>query len=670
MPHYRLLLLTTLSLIPLVLSLSLFAETINEMASLEVIEVIAEKNQKISYRNHKTVNDISHLLALNIDKIEDVAAYTSSVFASTANAGMETGLMIRGFTTGRQNIYVNGHLDNQRMFMRSPETVEQVLIEKGHASIFYGGAAPGGTLIYHTKKPQDEAQTQLTATLGSYDKYKLALDTSGLITDSLNYRAVLVKQKANSFIENAKDDKKTLYTHLGWQISAKQQLAVEVEYNKLTNPWTFGLVRLNDDIGDRILYDKSYVYPTTNSNREYLRTSIYWHYLLGENSKLTIKLNQVDLDRDDIWMGFYYKLASNNLVGYWADIDNKAKQHNAVINVEHRLDTTWARHNINIGYNYNQYQNTQQMDRSIGKFIIDPYAPDYSIAEPADINSIRAFSSDETESSIYLIDTMDFNNNLQLSVGLRGSAFKIVDRTNNSTSVDKKALTSFIGVVYQVNDNVKLYSNFSQSYEPNIGLDKNQQYFEPKKANQIELAAEYALNQQHSVSVAIYQIKQTNLLTRDPDDPDFQILAGSIQSKGLEVSFINNLTEQWQLKNSISHMKNQVDNSLSTNHGNSAANIPRNSFSSQIHWQHPYGDLGAHIGVLALSSRYGDNANSFTLPGYARVDLGSYFKVDAWQFNLYIENLLNKRYIITSNYDDDMYPGRPIDIRLSASYQW
>ena len=651
---------------PLLFSLPLSAEVSDEASLLEIIEVVAEKNNHNYYTNNKTVDNISEFLALNIDKIEDIAAYTPSVFANTANAGMETGLTIRGFTAGSKNIYVNGHLDNQRMFMRSPETVELIAIEKGHSSVIYGGAAPGGTLIYHTKKPQGEAQTSLTATLGSYDKYKLSLDTSGNITDSLDYRAVLVKQKANSFIENAKDDKETLYAHLAWEISAKQQLALEVEYNKLTNPWTFGIVRIDDDI----LYDKSYVYPATNSDREYLRTSLYWYYLLDENSKLTVKLNQVDLDRDDVWMGFYYKLANNNLLGYWADIDNNAKQNNAVVNFEHQFDTAWANHNIQLGFNYNQYENAQHMDRSIGTFVIDPYAPDYNIAEPTDINSVRSFSSDESESSFYLMDTMNLNDKFQLSIGLRSSAFKIIDRKNKSISVDKKALTSFVGAAYQVNDKVKLYSNLSQSYEPNSGLDKNQQYFEPKKANQIELAAEYAFNQQHSFSAAIYQITQTNLLTRDPEEPDFQILAGSIESKGVELLLTNNITEQLQLKSSYSHINNELDNSFSANHGNGAANIPRNSFSSQLHWQHPDNTVGAHIGVFCLSSRYGDNANSFTLPGYARVDLGGYFKVNAWQFNLNIENLLDKRYIVTSNYEDDMYPGRPIDIRLTASYQW
>lgn len=633
---------------------------------IEIIEVVAQTSENNHYINSKTVDDVSHFLSRSIDKVEDVVAYTPSVFASNVNAGMETGLSIRGFSTGRQNIYVNGHLDNQRMFIRSPETVEQVAIEKGHSSIFYGGAAPGGTLIYHTKKPLNESQTQLTATLGSYDKYKLALDTSGNITNKLDYRAVLVKQKANSFIENAKDDKETLYTHLGWKISSKQQLSVELEYNKLTNPWTFGIVRVDDDI----LYDKSYVYPATNSKRKYLRTSLYWHYLLDENSQLTVKLNQVDLDRDDVWMGFYYKLANNNLLGYWADIDNKAKQQNVVIGFEHRLETTWASHRINLGYNYNQYENAQHMDRSIGTFTIEPYAPDYSIAEPTDINSVRDFSSNETESSFYLLDSMEFNQYFQLSLGLRGSAFKIIDRTNNTVSVDKKTVTSFLGAAYQINDDIRIYSNFSQSYEPNTGLDKNQQYFEPKKANQIELAAEYIFSQQHSLSAAVYQITQNNLLTRDPDDPDFKILAGAIESQGLEVSLINNIAEQWQLKSSFSHIKNQLDNTLSSQHGNSAANIPRNSFSSQLHWQHPNYRGGAHIGVFGLSSRYGDNANSFTLPSYARVDIGGYINIDAWQFNLNIENLFDKRYIVTSNYEDDMYPGRPIDIRLTLSYQW
>ncbi len=647
-------------------SAPLLAETIHDTKLMEVIEVTAQTSKNISHISNKTIDDISDFLTLNMDKIEDIAAYTPSIFASTANAGMETGLTIRGFTTGRQNIYVNDHLDNQRMFMRSPETVEQISIEKGHSSIFYGGAAPGGTLIYHTKKPQGEAQTKLTATLASYDKYKLALDTSGNITNSLDYRAVLVKQKANSFIENAKDDKGTLYTHLGWEISAQQHLAVEVEYNKLTNPWTFGIVRIDDNI----LYDKSYVYPATDSNREYLRSSVYWHYLLGDSSKLTVTLNQVDLDRDDVWMGFYYKRANDNLVGYWADIDNEAKQHNAVINLEHQLKSTWASHNIHFGYNYNQYENAQQMDRSIGTFIIDPFAPDYSIAEPTKINSVRNFSSDETESSLYFIDTMEFTNNLQLSIGLRGSAFKIINRIDNSTAVDKKAITSFLGAAYQVNDAIRLYSNFSQSFEPNTGLDKNQHYFEPKKANQIELAVEYAFHPQHSLSAAIYQITQSNLLTRDPNDPDFKILAGNIESQGVEVSLINSIAQQWLLKSSISHIQNELDNPLSRNHGNTAANIPRNSFSSQLTWQHPNSNIGAHIGVFGLSSRYGDNANSFSLPGYVRVDLGGYINIGAWQFKLNIENLFDKRYIVTSNYEDDMYPGRTRDVRLTASYQW
>ena len=669
MNHYHFLAKTSLLFITLAFSTSSLSQTIIDTTSIEVIEVLADENSnnnELGQLQSKTLEELSDFLAINMDKIEDVAAYTPGVFASTANAGMETGLSIRGFSTGRQNIYVNDHLDNQRMFVRTLETVEKIAIEKGHSSIFYGGAAPGGTLIYHTKKPNNIAQTTITATLGSYDKAKLALDSSGNIANNLNYRAVLVKQQANSFIENAKDDNETLYTHLSWDISAKQQLAVEVEYNKLTNPWTFGIVRIDDSI----LYNKSYVYPATNSNREYLRTSLYWYYLPDDNSQLTVKLNQVDVDRDDIWMGFYYKLANDNLLGYWADIDNKAKQHNALIDFEQTFNTSWGSHNIHLGYNYNQYDNEQFMDRSIGKFIIDPFAPDYSIAEPTDINSVRSFSFDETESSFYLIDSIDFNNHFQLSVGLRGSAFKIVDRIDNSTAVDEKTITSYLGAAYQVNDVIRLYSNFSQSYEPNTGVDKNQKYFEPKKANQIELAAEYAFNQQHSLSAAIYQITQSNLLTRDPKDPDFKILAGTIESKGLEVTLTNNITEQWQIQTSISHLKNQLDNSLSPHDGNSASNIPRNSFSSQLHWQQVNNNFGAHIGVFGLSSRYGDNANSFTLPGYVRVDLGAYFNIKAWQFNFNVENLFDKRYIVTSNYEDDMYPGRAIDIRLTASYQW
>ena len=55
---------------PLLFSLPLSAEVSDEASLLEIIEVVAEKNNHNYYTNNKTVDNISEFLALNIDKIE------------------------------------------------------------------------------------------------------------------------------------------------------------------------------------------------------------------------------------------------------------------------------------------------------------------------------------------------------------------------------------------------------------------------------------------------------------------------------------------------------------------------------------------------------------------------------------------------------------------------
>ena len=643
------------------LSQGAFAQSTEQ--EIEHIEVTGENTQS-SYHKSKTTNDISEFLALSVDRIEDIAPYQVGVSASTNNAGMATGLTIRGFAAGRKNIYLNGHLDTQRMYMRTPETIENVQIEKGHSSILYGGAAPGGTLLYQSKKPLANNQHSITTTLGSYNKYKLALDSSVQLDNNIHSRTVLVKQKANSFIDNVKDDRETLYSHINWSISEQQTLAFEFEYNELTNPWTFGTVRVND----RILYDKSYVYPATESDRDYHRASIYWDYLSQSDLAISVKLNHIDLNRSDQWMGFFYKKANNDLVGYYADIDNSAYQNNAQLTVNKVFSSSWAEQNIIIGIDYNSYQNKQHMNRSIGTFTINPFKPDLSITKPTDINSIREFAFNESSNSIFILDNITFNDSLVASFGARRSKFKLIDKLNNVTSVDKATTTLFTGLAYKLNDHINLYGNVSNSFEPNTGLDKNNNYFKPKQAKQHELAAELTINPKNKLTTAWYQIQQENLLTTDPQDPDFKILAGAIKSRGIEITLNSQIAEQWHISTGFSQINHRFNKKL--NHGNQGSNIPTRHFSTRLNWQHSQQKSGANIAIIALSERFGDNANSFKLPGYARVDIGAHHQVGQWKIRLDIENLFNKQYIVTSNTDDDMYLGRNRDIRLSFTHNW
>jgi hypothetical protein len=67
--------------------------------------------------------------------------------------------------------------------------------------------------------------------------------------------------------------------------------------------------------------------------------------------------------------------------------------------------------------------------------------------------------------------------------------------------------------------------------------------------------------------------------------------------------------------------------------------------------------------VFAVGEREGDEANTFQLPGYARVDLLAAYE---WKLEksrltaqLNVENLLDKEYFLSSRTRSDVLPGAP-----------
>ena len=79
--------------------------------------------------------------------------------------------------------------------------------------------------------------------------------------------------------------------------------------------------------------------------------------------------------------------------------------------------------------------------------------------------------------------------------------------------------------------------------------------------------------------------------------------------------------------------------------------------------QGPWRGLSLGAGVFAVGEREGDDANTFQLPGYARVDLLAAYE---WKLGksrltaqINVENLLDKEYFQSSRTRSDVLPGAP-----------
>ncbi|MGL5070632.1 MAG: TonB-dependent receptor domain-containing protein, partial [Aeromonas salmonicida] len=75
-------------------------------------------------------------------------------------------------------------------------------------------------------------------------------------------------------------------------------------------------------------------------------------------------------------------------------------------------------------------------------------------------------------------------------------------------------------------------------------------------------------------------------------------------------------------------------------------------------------------GVTAVGDRFADNANTTTLPGYARFDARAGYRWQQWEAQLSAENLTDHDYFVSATSASQILPGTPRQLNLSAAYRF
>ena len=170
----------------------------SSVAQIEEIVVTARKRLKPT--RHSVQVDVigsEKLRETGITSLEDVAKMSASMVFDNGFSQQDTRITLRGLSPvrGRQNVAVlqdgvdlssenltiagGTALINSRLF-----DLERVEIAKGPQSALYGRSAFAGAINYVTKKPTQENQSSVSATVASEAEVDLRGSWSGGISDN------------------------------------------------------------------------------------------------------------------------------------------------------------------------------------------------------------------------------------------------------------------------------------------------------------------------------------------------------------------------------------------------------------------------------------------------------------------------------------------------------
>ena len=307
-----------------------------------------------------------------------------------------------------------------------------------------------------------------------------------------------------------------------------------------------------------------------------------------------------------------------------------------------------------------------------------------------------------TTVAAYLFDTIKFNEQWQLTGGLRYEHYRTsyhnlaapaangLRTVNAAQSASDNLLTGKIGLVYKPAPNGSIYAAYSTSATPpgsnfsfpssTTAANVNNLSMDPQKAKTIEVGTKWdVLDRRLSLAGAIFRTTNKNELARLDELTGEMEVYGKSRVQGFELSAVGQITPAWQVIASFTHLNTKILEGTTSNTGASFRWTPENSASLWTSYRFPFGlTIGGGARYVSTQPRSTSNAaitpTTFfpAVPSYTVWDAMIGYEVNknvSIQLNLY--NLADKFYIARLNNAGNRYSmGTPRSAMLSANFRF
>lgn len=596
-------------------------------------------------------------------------SYAMRGFTGDPNFGSD--YMVNGFSSSRG---YNG--------MRDGGNTQAVEVLKGPASALYGRGEPGGTVNITTKKPKFAPEYSADVALGSFQTRRTALDLTGPLSETVAYRLNAAHEDGHSFRDTLKVERSLFAPSFIWLAGEHTTVSYEIEAVRQRAPFDRGVVAVNGKLGavpvSRFLGEPGDGPMTVKS----LGQQLFIHHALSDDWTLQAGAYY----RDSELRG--YSTEANRLLADGRTL-NRQRRHrdfsatdaSARVELLGKFKTGALAHEVLAGvdaYRFDDHRVQLRRNPSAANaYAIDIYAPVYGgKADPL------ALSIDTQEGQqargLYAQDQLDLGAQWKALVGVRHDSYT-QDVTNHRLNVSNhqslSATSPRAGLVYQPSTMWSLYASAARGFRPNSGISLDNQAFPAERSRSYELGAKLETGKLTG-TVAVYDIRKSNVLTTNPANTDFAIAAGEVGSRGLELDVSGELARGLRVSGAYAYTNATVtrgDTTIVT--GSRFANVPRHSANVIATQQFALGAGTASVGggVQYVGERLGDVAVSsqFTLPAYTTVRLlASYAPNARLRLALNVENLFNRSYYASSYSQLWVAPGAERTLNLNAHYRF
>lgn len=622
---------------------------------------------------------------LDSPRIEKALDYAGGVARQNDFGGLTMyEYSIRGLTTSE--FYKDGFSVNRGyMNPQDPSNVERIDVLKGPASSLYGRGDPGGTINIVSKRPQNDQFARLDLSAGRWDRYRSSLDVNTPLDDDgkMLYRMNLAVEDNKSFRDYRSSERQFFAPAFSWELTTQTRLLVQAEVIRSSQVFDRGMVAPNDRLGS-VSRSEFFGEPRDgeiDNNNESLQAELEhdlnanWtvrlasHYKQGRLSGGATEASRLLDDGRTLNREYRYRAYD------WQDSITQLEMRGLVY-------TGDIEHNLLIGTEYERYAKNEAVLRTPATSQIDIYEPVYGQPRLPFSVGPGGRSTERHElvysRSLNLQDQMRFSEKLFGVIGARYDHYEHrLDNEVAGTRVEQthEKITPRIGALYQFTPEVAVFANASQSFKPNTGAPRpgTGTSFDPEEGVGYEAGFKFdLLDSRLGMTIAAFHLTKENVLTADPLDSTYQIAAGEVRSRGIDLQLTGQLTDEIRVIGAYAYVDAEVTEDNTLARGSRLLNVPKHSGSLLGVYEFLDGGLrGLELGggVNYVGNRSGNVADSgFELPGYTTVDLLARYKATQdLTLGVNLNNAFDRTYYERSYSNLWVMPGEPRNLSLSLS---
>lgn len=538
---------------------------------------------------------------------------------------------------------------------------DRVEVVRGATGLMTGAGNPSATINLVRKRPTATPQLSISASAGSWDRYRTEVDASNKLNESgtLRGRVVAAYEDNNSFVDVRETKRQTFYGVL------------EADLTDATT-WTIGASKQREDKTS----DWGSLPSGPNGEDLHLSRSTFlandWSYWDQENYTLfsdithrfdngwTAKLAGAKMWSEADTFSSYLSYVNGALNQYSGQYFNKDTQTNLDASLSGPFQLLGQEHELFLGASRRQEKFDQVGGWWGAATPVNPYNFGHNIAKPS-ITDRNPYASRNTQTEEAVYGGARFNpiDPLHVIIGGRVSWYEYESRSSDNTYKVTREVTPYAGVIYDLNDTYSVYASYTEIFKPQTERDASDSVLEPMSGESYEigLKGEYfdgGLN----ASVALFDMTQQNrAYALDPNPTSCQSqnrtcygAAGEVRSQGIDAELSGALTTNWQFSASYVYLLSEyVKDANTTNEGKLfAPQQPKHLFKAATSYQLT-GDLSKwRIGadVYAQSDTYRRVGTGHSeQDAYSVIGLMAGYRFDEhWDARVNFNNVFDKKY--------------------------